>query len=77
VFIPLSFIAGVYGMNFNTQQPGNMPELNWPYGYAFALLTMGVVALGLLAFVWHKGWLTPGRDALVDQPAADRSPETL
>lgn len=58
IFIPLSFIAGIYGMNFNTSQPGNMPELNWPYGYLFALLIMGAVGLGLLGFIWRKGWLS-------------------
>lgn len=57
VFIPLSFIAGLYGMNFNTEKPGNMPELNWPYGYIFALLLMGLVGVGLLGFIWYKGWL--------------------
>lgn len=60
VFIPLSFIAGIYGMNFNTRLPGNMPELNWPYGYGFALLLMGGVGLGLIAFIWRKGWLSGG-----------------
>lgn len=58
VFIPLSFIAGVYGMNFD---PGasrwNMPELGWALGYPAALLLMGLVAGGLLAFVWRRGWL--------------------
>lgn len=58
VFIPLSFIAGVYGMNFDPEvSPLNMPELRWRYGYPFALLLMGVSALGLLAFFWRKGWL--------------------
>jgi magnesium transporter len=67
IFIPLSFVAGVYGMNFNPQLPGNMPELNWPYGYVFALLLMGSVGLSLLAFIWRKGWLGIG-DSMVDQP---------
>jgi magnesium transporter len=57
IFIPLSFIAGVYGMNFNTQLPGNMPELDWPYGYVIAWLIMLGTAGGLLAFIWRKGWL--------------------
>jgi magnesium transporter len=57
VFIPLSFITGIYGMNFNTGLPGNMPELDWPYGYVLALLVMGGVGLGLLGFIWRKGWL--------------------
>ncbi len=60
IFIPLSFIAGIYGMNFNTRFPGNMPELNWPFGYVFALSLMGGVALGLLVFIWRKGWLGRG-----------------
>ncbi len=58
IFIPLSFIAGLYGMNFNTELPGNMPELDWPYGYVFAVLLMAIVAGGLLLFVWNKGWLS-------------------
>lgn len=57
IFIPLTFIAGVYGMNFNTNLPGNMPELNWPYGYMFAWLLMIGVGLCLLGFVWRMGWL--------------------
>ncbi|MEX0610991.1 MAG: magnesium/cobalt transporter CorA, partial [Pirellulales bacterium] len=41
IFLPLSWIAGVYGMNFNTKvSPWNMPELNWRYGYPFALALM-------------------------------------
>jgi magnesium transporter len=58
IFIPLSFIAGLYGMNFNTSLPGNMPELNMPYGYLMALGLMGVVATGLIGFVWRKGWFS-------------------
>jgi magnesium transporter len=60
IFIPLSFIASVYGMNFNTAMPGNMPELNWPYGYVLTLAVMGAVGAGLLAFIWRKGWLARG-----------------
>ncbi len=58
IFIPLSFIAGVYGMNFNPRRPGNMPELNWPYGYVYAWLVMIAVASGLIYFIWRRGWLT-------------------
>jgi magnesium transporter len=63
IFLPLSFIAGVYGMNFDTSKPGNMPELLWPYGYEFALGLMVVVAGVMLAIFRRFGWLgTPPRD---------------
>jgi len=58
IFIPLSFIAGLYGMNFDTSaSPYNMPELHWAFGYPFALLLMAAVAGGLLLFFRRKGWL--------------------
>ncbi len=57
IFIPLTFIAGVYGMNFNTDKsPWNMPELNWYWGYAACLGLMAVTAGGLVYFFWRKGW---------------------
>lgn len=57
-FIPLSFIAGIYGMNFNTaKSPWNMPELNWALGYPLALGIMAAVALGFLYFFRRKKWL--------------------
>jgi len=52
IFIPLSFIAGVYGMNFD-----NMPELHLRFGYVFALLLMATTAGGLLLFFRRKKWL--------------------
>lgn len=58
IFIPLSFIASVYGMNFNTGVSRfNMPELNWVFGYPFALTLMGGTALSLLIYFFRKGWL--------------------
>lgn len=61
IFIPLTLIAGIYGMNFNTSSsPLSMPELNWYWGYPFALGSMAVVALVLLAFFRRKGWLGSG-----------------
>jgi magnesium transporter len=58
IFLPLSFIAGVYGMNFNPKaSPLNMPELNWYAGYPFALALMAVVTGGLLLFFRRRGWL--------------------
>lgn len=52
IFMPLSFVAGVYGMNFEY-----MPELTWKYGYAGALAMMGIIAGGLLYFFRRRGWL--------------------
>jgi magnesium transporter len=58
IFIPLSFFAGLYGMNFNPQaSPFNMPELNHPFGYVALLLFMLLVALGMILYFRRKGWL--------------------
>ena len=57
IFIPLTFIAGVYGMNFNVEKsPLNMPELNWYWGYPICLALMLVIALSLIYFFWRRGW---------------------
>ncbi len=57
IFIPLSFVAGLYGMNFDPQvSPWNMPELGWRYGYPAALLVMAAIAVALLALFWRRGW---------------------
>ena len=57
IFIPLTFIAGIYGMNFNSEKsPFNMPELNWYMGYPFALGLMAVVGIGLLIYFRRKNW---------------------
>lgn len=57
IFIPLTFIAGVYGMNFNPEKsPWNMPELNWPLGYVFCWGLMLGVGCSLVFFFWRKGW---------------------
>jgi magnesium transporter len=58
VFMPLSFIASLYGMNFDRQaSPFNMPELGWYFGYPFALLLMLFSACALIWYSWRKGWL--------------------
>jgi len=58
IFIPLSFICGLYGMNFDPDaSPYNMPELGWAYGYPTILLVMLSVGVGMLAFFRRKGWL--------------------
>lgn len=57
VFMPLNFIAAVYGMNFDTGSPFNMPELRWKYGYFFALGLMALVATLTLFWFSRRGWL--------------------
>ena len=52
IFIPLSFIAGLCGMNFV-----RMPELSWKYGYPVVLMVMAVVAGGMVLFFRRKKWL--------------------
>ena len=58
IFIPLTFLTGLYGMNFSTAaSPWNMPELNWYWGYpALLLLMLGVAGL-MLAYFRKKRWL--------------------
>ncbi|NMG18864.1 magnesium/cobalt transporter CorA [Brasilonema bromeliae] len=57
IFIPLTFVAGIYGMNFNTDKsPYNMPELNWYWGYPMCLAFMAAVAFVLVFIFWRRGW---------------------
>lgn len=73
LFMPLSFIAGLYGMNFDTAaSPWNMPELHWFWGYPFALGLMAAVAAGLLLAFYRKGWI--GRS---DAPTNERGSSDL
>lgn len=51
IFAPLTFIAGIYGMNFEF-----MPELHWRYGYGLALLAMTIVAILQGWLLWRRGW---------------------
>lgn len=51
IFIPLTFIAGVYGMNFEF-----MPELTWHWGYFICLFLMLALAVSMLFFFWKRGW---------------------
>ncbi|MFN9736121.1 MAG: magnesium/cobalt transporter CorA [Microcystis sp.] len=54
IFIPLTFIVGVYGMNFE-----NMPELKGEWSYFMVWLVMLAVAGGLIFYFWRKGWFKP------------------
>jgi magnesium transporter len=51
IFIPLTFIASIYGMNFKY-----MPELEWRYGYAWALSLMASTAAALIVYFKRRGW---------------------
>ncbi|MEB3199985.1 MAG: CorA family divalent cation transporter [Synechococcaceae cyanobacterium] len=51
IFAPLTFIAGIYGMNFD-----GIPELHWRFGYAYALLLMAVVGAIQAWWLWRRGW---------------------
>jgi len=57
VFIPLTFIVGVYGMNFDTSLPWNMPELRWRYGYVVVVAGMLTIAGVMLWQFRRRGWL--------------------
>lgn len=58
IFIPLTFIAGIYGMNFNTDvSPFNMPELNWYYGYPISLLLMAGITAAMLYYFRRRKWI--------------------
>ena len=52
IFLPLTFIVGLYGMNFK-----NMPELEWQYGYFLICAIMLLIAIGMLWVFKKKGWL--------------------
>lgn len=56
IFIPLTFMAGIYGMNFE-----HMPELKYEYAYGTLWFAMGVVASGMIFFFWRKGWILDRR----------------
>ena len=58
IFMPLGFIAGVYGMNFDPNVSKlNMPELHWHWGYPMALGLMAMITAGQICFFRWKGWL--------------------
>ncbi|MEW6322955.1 MAG: magnesium/cobalt transporter CorA [Acidobacteriota bacterium] len=52
IFIPLTFIAGIYGMNFE-----HMPELHYPGGYYLVLTVMAIVAAGMVGYFYRRGWM--------------------
>ena len=58
IFIPLSFITGLYGMNFDrTVSPLNMPELGWSFGYIYVWIVMLSVVFIMLFYFRRKKWI--------------------
>lgn len=57
IILPLSLIAGIYGMNFE-----NMPELHSPYGYYLTIGLMITIGVGLLIYFWRKGWIFEAKE---------------
>ena len=58
IFMPLTFIVGLYGMNFNTQvSRWNMPELNWKYGYPATWTVMIAVVIFMMLYFRRRGWI--------------------
>ena len=57
IFVPLTFITGVYGMNFNPESsPWNMPELDARYGYPICLAVMFGLSVVQISWFWKRGW---------------------
>lgn len=54
IFMPLTLITGIYGMNFD-----HMPELHWRYGYFVVLASMGVIVTAMVVFLYRRRWLSP------------------
>ncbi len=69
IMLPLTFIAGLYGMNFD-----NIPELHTTYGYFVVLGIMILVGVGMLVFFWRKGWI--GGDAKIEDDGSSTKEES-
>jgi magnesium transporter len=63
IMLPLSLIAGIYGMNFE-----HIPELHWIRGYWYALALMAIIAVAMLVFFRRKGWIGRGADLTRPRP---------
>ena len=70
IILPLSLLAGIYGMNFE-----NMPELKTDFGYFTTLGLMVVITLVLLFYFWRRGWIFQGDESVVIPPKPERAEE--
>jgi magnesium transporter len=71
IFIPLTFLAGLWGMNYDpSSSPFNMPELRWKWGYPAALLFMFALGVTMLVLFRRRGWLGAPKEG----PAANERP---
>jgi magnesium transporter len=81
IFIPLTFVAGIWGMNFDRGVSGwNMPELGWALGYPGAIALMLLLAIGQLVWFRRRGWIgaapdLPGPSDATNPDAAGDSSE--
>jgi len=67
IILPLSLIAGIYGMNFE-----NMPELKTQFGYYTTLVVMALVTIILLMYFWRRGWIFQREPALDLKPGVEK-----
>jgi len=75
IFMPLSFLASLYGINFDTQaSPWNMPELRWRWGYPFALGLMAAATGGMLLYFYRRGWLGAADELNGTEPNREKPP---
>ena len=73
IFIPLTFVAGIYGMNFDPDKsPWNMPELRWAWGYPACLAVMVIVTVVMLVFFRRRGWLGGGDSTTKIESGAEK-----
>ena len=71
IILPLSLIAGIYGMNFE-----NMPELHSQHGYFITMIVMAIVAVILLIYFWRRGWIFQGEDIVLPAKSSLEHPDT-
>ena len=71
IILPLSLIAGIYGMNFE-----NMPELHSQHGYFITMIVMAIVAVILLIYFLRRGWIFQGEDIVLPAKSSLEHPDT-